>query len=103
MPINTSKMDSVNELYTKRDNQVVSFPHGQIITNLRKVRMLNASLQKILKNHKFRAFYAIHRVYMGDARAFKEAPLRMKGRLLLMMSNKYSDSGVKKAWYQWWI
>lgn len=88
---------------TPRTNTLVPFPHGQVLSNLRKARLMNTSIVKILKNHKLRAFMQIFANYIKDVRAMNEAPARLKGRLLLVMSQRYYGSDVKTSFQRWWI
>lgn len=80
-----------------------TFPQFQALTSLRKARILNSSIIKLFRGYKLKAFYSIYSTNVKNSRAKFEASLRLKGRLLVMMSQRYSDSGVKKSFYRWWV
>ena len=38
-----------------------------------------------------------------ESRSGQEAGLRLKGRLLIMMSNRYGDTHMRRHFLRWWV
>lgn len=59
--------------------------YGSVVTNMRKARILNATLKRIMNTNKQRAFMNMVGCNIRESRSGQEAGLRLKGRLLIMM------------------
>lgn len=78
-----------------------NYGYGTLLTNLRKARLMNSALKKIVRGNKHRAFMSIFAANVKDSRAIREAGLRLKGRLLIMMKARYGDCQLRRRFLRW--
>jgi chromosome segregation ATPase len=73
----------------------------QTLTALRKVRIMNNAIQHVMSNNKIKSFYNIAAAKIKQLRGWGEAGTRIKGRLILLLKQRYADSGVRRSFLRW--
>ena len=76
---------------------------GQVLTHLRKGRMLHNAFKNIMRVLKQKAFNQLMKNTVYSKKASGEAGLRVKARLLVAMRERYKDVGVRRSFLRWMI
>ncbi len=76
---------------------------GQVLTHLRKGRMLHNAFKGIMRTLKQKAFNQLMKATVYSKKAMGEAGLRVKGRVLVAMRERYKDVGVRRSFLRWMI
>jgi hypothetical protein len=88
----------------KGEGLKVSKQHqGQVLTNLKKARFLHGALKEFQRRLKARAFFEVLKATVRSKNAVGYASSRLKGRILHILSERYNDGGVRKAFLRWMV
>lgn len=95
----------MDQIVTQLDGLGLNLEHMvHDIRRLDRVRLLSKVLEKCFQNHLSTNFRILMKVQLKETKAISEAQSRIKGLLLMGISNKISEKqSTEKYFYQWYV